>query len=457
MKNTNPTQYRDTQRWQPPQQTIEHRQDIDGNVGTRLPWFVGVPREPGRIPAAFILPARIFLAITYLYAGIQKFTDPQFFSPTAPGFVGEEMRGYVRSGSPLSPLLTHLVIPHAAFVGGVIALCELLVGLSALTGLLTRAGAIGGVAISLIFYLTASWAVHPYFLGGDLPYALVWLTLALAGPGPYSLDEYFFGAVVRGRAAAAAIAATRPPRRATAQRATNPPYPAPPVSPAPSDAMTRAALLRGFGTAALLAVGAGIAGAIAKARTPSGVYSAQANLDGDAPAAGATATPPPAATPGVASSGGGAFTIPPFRSSAAAATATAAPGAQSDTAATPTTAPLPRTTPPVAPSTSAVLANTSSFPANSAARFTDPSSGGPALLIHLADGSVVAYSAICTHSGCTVQYSATQKQIVCPCHGAVFDPAHNAQVVRGPARRPLAAIPVQVDGSGNVSLKSGGA
>jgi hypothetical protein len=70
MKDTNPTRYRDTQRWQPPPQTIEHRQDIDGNVGTRLPWFVGVPREPGRIPAAFILPARIFLAITYLYAGI---------------------------------------------------------------------------------------------------------------------------------------------------------------------------------------------------------------------------------------------------------------------------------------------------------------------------------------------------------------------------------------------------
>jgi arsenite oxidase small subunit len=219
------------------------------------------------------------------------------------------------------------------------------------------------------------------------------------------------------------------------------------------------AVLRGFGTAALLAVGAGITGAIAKARTPPGVYPAQANLDGNTPvASGAIATPPPpAATPGVAASGGGALTIPPFRNSAGTATATAAPGAQSDTAATPTAAPLPRATPPVAPSTSATLANTSSFPANSTARFTDPSSGGPALLIHLADGSVVAYSAICTHSGCTVQYSATQKQIVCPCHGAVFDPAHNAQVVRGPARRPLAAIPVQMDGNGNVSLKSGGA
>jgi thiosulfate dehydrogenase [quinone] large subunit len=456
MKNTNPTRYRDTQRRQPPVQTVEHMRERGGSVGARLPWFVGMPRESGRLPAAIILPARLFLAITYLYAGLQKFTDPQFFNASAPGFVGEEMRGYVRSGSPLSPLLTHLVIPHAAFVGGVIAFCELLVGLSALTGLLTRAGAIGGVAISLIFYLTASWAVHPYFLGGDLPYALLWLTLALAGPGPYSLDEYFFGAVARGRAAAAAIGATRPPRRATAQRAANPPYPAPSVSPVPSDAMTRAAVLRGFGTAAFLAVGAGIIGAIAKARTPPGVYPTQANLDGNTPvASGATATPPPAATPGVASSGGAAFAIPPFRSSEGTAATHAAPGAQSDSAATPTPAPLLRATPSIAPSTSAALANTSSLATNSAARFTDPSSGDPALLIHLADGNVVAYSAVCTHSGCTVQYSATRKQIVCPCHGAIFDPAHNAQVVRGPARRPLAAIPVQVDGSGNVSLKNG--
>jgi thiosulfate dehydrogenase [quinone] large subunit len=79
------------------------------------------------------------------------------------------------------------------------------------------------------------------------------------------------------------------------------------------------------------------------------------------------------------------------------------------------------------------------------------------LLVHLADGSVAAFSAICTHEGCTVQYSTAQKQIVCPCHGAVFDPAHNAQVMRGPARRPLAAIPVQVDAAGNVSLRNSGA
>jgi len=450
MKNTKPMRQTDTQRWQPPVRSAEETRETRGPVGKRLLWLVGVSREPGRIPAAIILPARLFLAITYLYAGIQKFTDPQFLDSMAPGFVGAEMRGYVRSGSPLSPLLTHVVIPHAAFVGGVIAFCELLVGLSALTGLLTRAGAIGGAAISLIFYLTASWAVHPYFLGGDLPCALLWLTLALVGPGPYSLDEYFFGEVMRGRVQIATMATTRQPRRATSRPPAFPAYPTPEVRPAPSDAVTRAAVLRGFGTAALLAVTAGIAGVVAKAHTPTGTYTAEATLGGAPTASGATVTS------GVVSSRSGLRTLPSFGNSTGEPTAIALPGGQSNAART-TTPPLPRATPTTAPSPSAALANTSSLPANSAARFTDPTSGDPALLIHLADGSVVAYSAICTHSGCTVQYSATQKEIICPCHGAVFDPVHNAQVVRGPARRPLAAISVQVDGSGNVSLKSGSA
>ncbi len=41
--------------------------------------------------------------------------------------------------------------------------------------------------------------VHPSFLGPDLPYALGWFTLALAGPGPYSLDERFFAPALRPR------------------------------------------------------------------------------------------------------------------------------------------------------------------------------------------------------------------------------------------------------------------
>ena len=57
----------------------------------------------------------------------------------------------------------------------------------------------GGAAISLTLFLTATWTVHPFFLAADLPYAIGWLTLALAGPGLYSLHEYFFGEAIRTR------------------------------------------------------------------------------------------------------------------------------------------------------------------------------------------------------------------------------------------------------------------
>ncbi len=432
MKHTKPMRQTDTQRWQPPVRPGEERQETNGSVGKRLPWLVGVSPEPGRIPAAIILPARFFLAITYLYAGIQKFTDPQFFSPTAPGFIGEQMQGYIRAGSPLSPLLTFLVIPHAAAFGALIAFCELLIGISALIGLLTRGGAIAGLALSLIFYLTASWAVHPYFLGGDLPYALLWLTLALAGPGSYSLDEYFFGPILRGRTRTAVLPTGPQPRRASSRSPAPSPQPTLVRHPIPSEAMTRAAVLRGFGTAALLAVGAGIAGVVAKSRTPNQDFT-------DASASLSTAGAAPPATP----------------TTTAQAAVPTAPVGQAPSAAIPApTSPPAEGATPVAPSGTTFLGSVASLTVNSAARFTDPGSGDPAVLIHLPSGQFVAYDAVCTHAGCTVGYSSSRQMLVCPCHGAVFDPAHGARGVSGPSRTPLTTLQVQVDAQGNAYVKS---
>lgn len=84
MKNTKPMRHIDQQRWQPPAPPANAARQGQNAVGERLPWLVGVSREPGRLPAGIILPARLFLAITYLYAGLQKFTDPQFFNAAAP-------------------------------------------------------------------------------------------------------------------------------------------------------------------------------------------------------------------------------------------------------------------------------------------------------------------------------------------------------------------------------------
>ena len=66
------------------------------------------------------------------------------------------------------------------------------------------------------------------------------------------------------------------------------------------------------------------------------------------------------------------------------------------------------------------------------------------MLVHLNNGDFVAYSAVCTHQGCTVAYK--NGQLACPCHGSVFDPANGAEVVAGPAPKPLPEIPVKVEG-----------
>jgi thiosulfate dehydrogenase [quinone] large subunit len=337
-----------------------------------------VSPERGHIPALVVLPLRLFLGVTFIYAGLQKLTDPQFFNPTAPGFIGRQMSGFVHSGSPLSPLLTHLAIPHAAQFGALIALGEIWVGLSALLGLLTRLGALGGLALSLTLYLTATWTVHPYFLGADLPYAMGWLTLLLAGPGLNSLDEYFFGRIVRERAAARGQPA-RGGRAAAASRALA------------QDQVARAAFVRALGTAAAVAVGGGVLGSVAKLLTPNKVFTGSA----------ATVLTPSAGV---------------------------------------------RT---VAPAGYRFLGNVKMLPRNSAGQFTDPISGDPALLVHLPDGRFVAYDAVCTHAGCTVEYDPTQHHLACPCHGAVFDPAHGAQVLAGPAPQPLAPLQVKIDARGN--------
>ena len=88
------------------------------------------------------------------------------------------------------------------------------------------------------------------------------------------------------------------------------------------------------------------------------------------------------------------------------------------------------------------IAKASAVAPGSAVEFKD--SGQPAVLVHLESGDFVAYSAVCTHQGCTVAYRGGQ--LACPCHGSVFDPANGAAVVSGPARRPLPEVPVEVSG-----------
>ena len=59
----------------------------------------------------------------------------------------------------------------------------------------------------------------------------------------------------------------------------------------------------------------------------------------------------------------------------------------------------------------------------------------PALLVRTAEGDLRAFSAICTHLGCTVNYAADSKVIWCPCHNGMFD--LHGRNIGGPPPRPL--------------------
>ena len=71
--------------------------------------------------------------------------------------------------------------------------------------------------------------------------------------------------------------------------------------------------------------------------------------------------------------------------------------------------------------------------------------GMPAILFRTKTG-VFAYSATCTHQGCTVAYESSKKSLYCPCHGAEFDPFKNGGVIAGPTRDALPTVKVKITG-----------
>ena len=66
------------------------------------------------------------------------------------------------------------------------------------------------------------------------------------------------------------------------------------------------------------------------------------------------------------------------------------------------------------------------------------------VVTQLTEGEFAAFTAVCTHSQCTVT-GITAKRISCPCHGSAFSP-EDGSVLNGPARSPLRSIPVAVEG-----------
>jgi serine/threonine-protein kinase len=98
--------------------------------------------------------------------------------------------------------------------------------------------------------------------------------------------------------------------------------------------------------------------------------------------------------------------------------------------------------------------NAANLAKNAALNFMNPADGKASVLIHLADGNFVAYDRACTHKGVFVAYDPATQLLVCPAHGATFDPANGGAVVQGvpqePPLQPLPKVTVQINADGTI-------
>jgi serine/threonine-protein kinase len=123
-------------------------------------------------------------------------------------------------------------------------------------------------------------------------------------------------------------------------------------------------------------------------------------------------------------------------------------GAQVSPTAHPTQ-PVP--TPSPTPSHTGTVIGHTSQATNSAVRFTNPADGNGSLLIHLSNGNFVACERACTHAGVPVDYNPGSGKLVCPAHGAVFNPLNGFSHVSGPGNGPLATVTIRVNSDGTIT------
>jgi len=324
----------------------------------------------GIAPATALFPLRLFLGVTFAYAGVQKLGDPGFLRPGAPTYVGTQLQAFA-NGTPGGFLLRAFALPHPTLAGVAVALVEIAVGLTVLAGLATRTAATVGLLLSSVLFLTNGWKTYPYFLNSDIILMFAWLPFVLAGAtGQPALDN----AVDRLRDAPKAQGRPAP---AGASRTAHPNDPA----------LTRRALLTrllGMASAATFALG----GVTVLLR---GAYRSRARV------LSASTTQP----------------------------STDAPARAAE----------PLTGRRKLPAGAVRLGPSNQLPPGQSATYADPGDGQPDILIRQGDGTLTAFSAVCTHAGCTVGF-AGNGQIVCPCHGGSFN-ARTGAVEAGPPPTPL--------------------
>jgi thiosulfate dehydrogenase [quinone] large subunit len=336
-----------------------------------------------------LLPLRAFLGVTFLYASLQKLANPDYLRAGSPTSVVAQMRS-LEATSPIGPLL-RLSMHAPTLVGLLIAIGELAVALGILAGLWTRLAAVAGMLLSLTFFLTVSWGTRPYYYGSDIVFFFAWTVFAACGAGGVLSVDAWIQARAAGGPAYGVGGRTRREILVGARSA---------------------ALLAGLG-AVVGGVAAGAGRVIGGTKTAAG--SAPSQLPGTTPA-----------SPPVVNSGGGAGQAGAHHKRRQAAHRGTAGGGNQ---ATPGRA----------------LAPVSAVPVGHGRQFTDPRSGRPGWLLRPSTTQILAFSAVCTHAGCTVGFDAAADEFVCPCHGGRYS-ARTGAVLSGPPPAPLTRIPARIVG-----------
>ena len=264
---------------------------------------------------------RAWLAITWIYAGWDKATDPGFLTKGETGFIGDQLIGY-STNSPISWLFNSL-IEHATVVGMFVIFSEFAIGIATLLWIAPTSAAFGGFLMSIVLWLASTFYISPYFLGSDTAYAVLWLV-------------YFLTLVGNRRTV--------------------------------DIALDRRGAIR-VGILSVAAIGSAVVGkTFAKVSEKS-----ETTVTG-----------------------------------------------------------------------SSQIIELAKINVGETHQFA-LSNGMPAILFRTKTG-VFAYSATCTHEGCTVAYQNSNKSLYCPCHGAEFDPFKNGGVITGPTREALPTVKVKISG-----------
>jgi Rieske Fe-S protein/uncharacterized membrane protein YphA (DoxX/SURF4 family) len=262
---------------------------------------------------------RIWLGVTWIYAGFDKASDPGFLKAGSSTFIGTQLSAY-SVNSPIGFILNKL-LENATQVGIFIMLAEFAIGAATLLWIAPTWAAFGGFAMSLTLWLASTWNVKPYFLASNSAYTILWLSYFL----------FLYGSRRRSKVS-----------------------------------LDRRGFIRGSTVAAIAVAGAGLGRIFPK--SDSGASSGPKNIIK-----------------------GASFKV----------------------------------------------GQTHSFVSKA---------GTPAVLFRTKNG-IFAYSAVCTHQGCTVQFNSATENLQCPCHGAVFDPFNEAKVVAGPTNIALPTIKVATEGA----------